>query len=289
MSLYQAKSNNPEDFYKLDEYKSGINWLEVHDKYESGLIDLLNFCINDDERQLIQLLLSRVEHFTMDQITDELESSLKNLLSQYPANNTYIIATSNKNESDGGAAWMYFMKPVLAQLPSWTESNLKVALHENYDEIINGNIKNIIIFDDFIGTGKTMINKVREFRDRLKQAGVSEINIIVYALAGMSFGIEKIESELSVVIHCNKKIKKGISDNDTCEVSKSQLALMKTMEGRLQKRARKKSIEHFSLGYKKSEALYNVYNSNCPNNVFPIFWWPTLKYGVYRSTLFNRL
>ncbi|WP_458305918.1 hypothetical protein [Aeromonas veronii] len=30
-------------------------------------------------------------------------------------------------------------------------------------------------------------------------------------------------------------------------------------------------------------------NDNCPNNVFPIFWWPKLANGEQYETLFHRV
>ncbi|WP_458773197.1 phosphoribosyltransferase-like protein [Aeromonas caviae] len=45
----------------------------------------------------------------------------------------------------------------------------------------------------------------------------------------------------------------------------------------------------YSLGYDRSETLYCAINDNCPNNVFPIFWWPKLANGEQYETLFHRV
>ena len=42
------------------------------------------------------------------------------------------------------------------------------------------------------------------------------------------------------------------------------------------------------LGWGKAEALYSRHRGNCPNNVFPIFWWPASKGNILRKPIFPR-
>ena len=48
--------------------------------------------------------------------------------------------------------------------------------------------------------------------------------------------------------------------------------------------------KRYKFGYEKSESLFVLENSNIPNNVFPVFWWPfNLEGERKRITIFKRL
>ncbi|EOX3951375.1 hypothetical protein B7489_23210 [Vibrio alginolyticus] len=289
MSILTPKSTSRENFYKVTELKDGIAWLENQYKYEPGLITLLNEAENEDDIKLIRSLLERVEHFTSENILDNLETSLYTILKDLEPTKTFIIATSNGRDSDGGAAWLYDMKYILAGMDGWSENNLKASLHENYDEITKYNIENIVIFDDFIGTGKTIKDKTNDFKIKLKEIKKDNLNISILALAGMDFGVTDAISSLGIEITCPILLKKGISDYTDDESAKSHKSLMLKLESKLKKKNSGMKLSNFSLGYAKSEALFNIYRKNCPNNVFPIFWWSRSNGGNFRVSLFRRL
>ncbi|MEZ9175051.1 phosphoribosyltransferase-like protein [Vibrio kanaloae] len=289
MSILTPKSKSRENFYKITDLQNGIKWLEGQSHYEKGLITLFNEADNDNDIELIRLLLERVEHFTADNMLDSLEVSLNEILKKLEPKKTFIISTSNGTDSDGGAAWLYDMKYILAGIGGWSENNLKASLHDNYQKIVKYNIENVIIFDDFIGTGKTIVNKTNEFIERLNDYNISNLNISILSLAGMDFGVTNAKSQLGIEIVCPKLIKKGISDYTDAEIAREQKKIMLSLEAKLNKKNGGMRLTNFSLGYKKSEALYSVYRKNCPNNVFPIFWWPRSNDGEFRVPLFRRL
>lgn len=136
-----------------------------------------------------------------------------------------------------------------------------------------------------------MTNKVNSFKKELSNLNIEPPEIHVFSLAGMDFGIKQTEKELGLKVICPTRIKKGISEVFTCKNEiKEKIELMKNMESSLQIKYKHNAFTgDYSLGYEGSEALFQVQFTNCPNNVFPIFWMGPRKKGKFRSTLFYRL
>lgn len=293
MPLHQPKLDNPEDLYVIRKYREEIVWLQ-EPCYEPGLMNLLNEFKGEDQRELLSELLKEMKHQTIAEKIQDISFLVDTLESlKLTASDTLIVATAKKSESDGSNAWLYFFKFYLAQHREWNERTLKPTIESSIETITNSpkKYKNIIIFDDFIGTGKTMTEKVREFEDKLKEKNLKLPNIHIFSLAGMKFGVSHAEKELNLNITCSTQIEKGISDKYTCpnEVD-NRKALMVSMESILKSKYSHNAFTgKYSLGYEGSEALFQVQFTNCPNNVFPIFWMQPRTKGMFRNTLFYRL
>lgn len=291
MSLSQPKADTSEDFYSISTYKDQIEWLK-ESCYDNGLTTLLNEFKNSDERELLFELLGKLRH---DKISDRIEDIsilVKTIesLKLHPQK-TLIIATAKDSESDGSKAWQYFFKFYLAQHRKWHENSLKPSLTSSYEALRNKKYNDVIIFDDFIGTGDTMIKKVLAFQDELHTQNITQPTIHVFALAGMEFGINNVNNSLNLTVVCPVSLKKGISEQ-SCNSSDDILRkknLMVAMETSLSELYEKTPFLGSSLGYKESEALYQVQFTNCSNNVFPIFWMGPKGKGNHRNTLFYRL
>lgn len=293
MPLHQPKLDNPEDFYVIKKYREEIDWLKTP-CYEPGLMNLLNEFKDEVQRELLSELLKEMKHQTIAEKIQDISFLVGRLESlKLTASDTLIVATAKKSESDGSNAWLYFFKFYLAQHREWNESSLQPTIESSIETLTKNpkKYKNIIIFDDFIGTGKTMIKKVREFENKLKEKSLKLPNIHIFSLAGMKFGVSNAEKELDLNITCPTQIKKGISDKYTCPSEvKNKKALMVSMESMLKSKYSHSAFTgKCSLGYEGSEALFQVQFTNCPNNVFPIFWMQPRTKGMFRNTLFYRL
>ncbi|WP_061009211.1 hypothetical protein [Vibrio sp. CUB2] len=291
MTLYQPKAQNSDDFYLIDKYKEEVEWLQS-ECYDAGLTTLLNEFEDESERALILTLLKRVEHYQIsDRINDiaRLVTKIEEL--KLDPKKTLIIATARESESDGSKAWQYFFKFYLAQHRTWSEQSLVASLESSYQKLTNKVYENVVIFDDFIGSGGTMVKKVNEFSKNLVQRKVSLPKIHIFALAGMEFGVRYIEQKLNNEVVCPVLVKKGISEQQISPEQKAEeKALMLQMEKTLEEiYSWEKFTGTCSLGFNKSEALYQVQHTNCANNVFPIFWLAPKGKDKFRNTLFYRL
>ncbi|WP_217520585.1 phosphoribosyltransferase [Vibrio metschnikovii] len=291
MTLYQPKAKSADDFNIIGRYKEEIEWLR-DECYDSGLTTLLTEFPNEPERNLILTLLSRVQHFNISDRVNDIATLVKRIEElQLDPQKTLIVATAKESESDGSKAWQYFFKFYLAQHRTWNENALVSSLESSYQKLVERVYENVIIFDDFIGSGETMVRKVNEFSSSLEQRKLKVPNIHIFALAGMEFGVRYIEGELNKEVVCPVLVKKGISEQEINEQQKDdEIQLMLKMEKSLEQRYKWKAFTgKCSLGFNKSEALYQVQYTNCANNVFPIFWLAPKGKNRFRNTLFYRL
>jgi hypothetical protein len=289
MTIITPKVATESDFYEINALKTEFPWLNNR-RYEMGLLGLLDEYRTTEDRQALKVLFGRFTHHVYDDRLHAVDYLVEVIQAKkFEPINTLFVATSDGNESDGSTSGLYAFKPELAQLgQGWKEENLIPSLELSFDKSESCHVKNVVIFDDFIGSGKTIVKKVNSFTQEMKLRNILNIKVYVFAYVGMKFGIEHAEGELGIEIHCPIKLLKGISEyksDNQQELTDTILA----MESKLAKKWNKLKMQEFSLGYKKSEALYQLFRSNCSNNVFPIFWWPKKSSGEHRVTLFNRL
>jgi hypothetical protein len=286
----KTKKVNKADYYEIQHLSDEHEWLDDED-YQKGLLDLWVLIDNSKQKKLIVDLIGRCIHLDEKQRVKKMRELLSNLKSlSLSHKNTIIVATANGEDSDGSAGFQYLFKPQLQKLDEvWKNENLKPNMNSSLIDFNKNKIKNIVLFDDFIGTGVTIIENVKNYKEMLKTKGINGVNLFVFSFAGMSFGIKRAELELELSVICPIVIEKGISfyenDIDTEEMKKEMIKLENKLSHKYQGVVR----SSYSLGHGKSEALYNTYSFNCPDNVFPIFWWPTLKDNGRRNTIFNRL
>lgn len=276
-----------EDFYSLDKMSEEIPWLNDRE-YQSGVLALWEELKDEKSKKLIIELLKRLEHLN-DKCMNENAYQIVDKIREWDINpnNVVLVATSDGDEVDGSVAGLQFLKNKLATLNGWSEkllfSNFNAALQS-----IQSGVTEVLIFDDFIGSGKTMVDKLNLFKNELVNKGIVGVNFRILGFAAMEHGIQHINENLDSSIFCPVKLKKGISDYES-KHAEDYKCLMEGLEISLQKNYKGLKLKDFSLGYKKSETLYQVYGNNCSNNVFPLFWWPNKKGGKPRNTLFRRL
>ena len=283
----KTEITSEDDFYSLDNLAKELPWLDDRE-YQSGILALWDELKDDESKKLVIDLLKRLKHLNdkcMNNNAYKIVDKIKEW--EIKADNVVLVATSDGDEIDGSVAGLQFLKNKLATLEGWSEkllfSNFEAALND-----IKGGISEVLIFDDFIGSGKTMVNKLEMFKSKLTESDIEGVNFRILGFAAMEHGIQHINDNLDLSIFCPVTLKKGISDYEDEEADEYK-SLMVDLESNLQKKYEGLKIQDFSLGYKESETLYQVYGNNCSNNVFPLFWWPKKKGGKPRNTLFRRL
>lgn len=184
---------------------------------------------------------------------------------------TWIVAVANSEEVDGSTAGLQKLKNKVMPYEDW-HSRFIPNIPTAVNKIENGD--NVVLFDDFIGSGKKFVRKVAWLKRLLEQNGVNQVSVYCSCFVGMKLGVEYVEKQLNTHVFNFISLSRGIADNYSGQDLMAALETMKAIEGELLPSYRNKKIDDYSFGYEKSEALYCAINDNCPNNVFPIFWWP---------------
>ena len=154
----------------------------------------------------------------------------------------------------------------------------KEIINDNYfkdnpNKIIE--IDNLILIDDYIGTGNTLLKAIDNIKDKIKY---KKLTIICYICQEET--IEKIKSK-GIILFFKEVSKKysNILDKDTCEYAES-----------ICNRCRQKDDdkEKMCFGYKNTGAMIAI-NQISPNNDISLMWDNTIKLNKKRwFPLFNR-
>lgn len=204
--------------------------------------------------------------------------------------NTLIFASADLGEVDGSISGLNFLKNKLNIDLGWSERNIHPTLDDGFNFLKNDQKidTNIVIFDDFIGSGKTMVKKINKLKKLISDSDLSVKSINVISYIAMNSGVDHVDQNTDVIVYCPLILKKGITDYENNSVALEKIKIAKDMESKLQAKCLNLKLKDFTLGFGESESLYQVYGHNCSNNIFPVFWWPRVTGGKARNTLFKR-
>lgn len=280
---------NSEDFYRTKKLCGEVKWLQDRE-YQKGLLDLWGLCKSEEYKLLVENLLKRLTHLDSYSM-NELAYKLIDQIDQWEFNSedTMILATSNGEEIDGSIYGLQILKNKLDSNKGWSERNLVPNFNASLNYLKGKDNKNIIIFDDFVGSGKTIVKKYKEFDDLVKSYNIKVRSIRIMSYVSMQSGLLYVNKEVGEKFFSPLVLKKGITDYEVSPKKEVDISNMISLEKNLQKKLLGLHLKDFELGFGRSETLYQIYGNNCSNNVFPIFWWPKLHGGKVRNTLFKRL
>lgn len=250
------------------------------------LTELWNICISRDQQLLIKDLINNFFIFDYEHeenSCNKFNTQIHNWGLQ--PSKTWIVAVANKSEVDGSTAALQKLKNKVLPYEDW-HSRFLPNIPEAAEKIKNN--ANVVLFDDFLGTGNKMVRKVEWIKKLLNDKGIKNINFFCACFSGMEFGIQHIQKTLGIPIFTANSLKRGISERYTGNQLERAVELMKQIEEQLNPNYKNKKLSEYTFGYKKSEALYYAINDNCPNNVFPIFWWPIKKNKIPFKTMLRR-
>lgn len=285
--LPRLKQNlQKEDFLELTKLHRKHNWL-----YNSteGLYNIWEFCENNIQKNLIKLLLDNFTYSTSQNLLDNGDIIAKHIedIWKLIPENTFLLASSDGKDPDGSQAFIQSLKNKFSY--QWKSRNFFNNILDGAHQIVN-NKSNIILVDDFIGTGETIESKYNYLVKTLTKRGIKDFSIKIISYAAMEAAKERISLLPNVDFFSSIWLKKGISDlvgiNETEKNIFNQS--MTELELKLYKKYNNLTLSRFNFGYKRSEALYCLEAYNIPNNVFPIFWWPKLIDKSIHKTMFNR-
>lgn len=255
-----------------------------------GLLKIFNICDSRHQQELLSDLILRFEVLNGEQENNAYLNINTFLNTQkLSPDNTLIVGCGDVGRGvDGSYVGLQRMKNKLTPRGKW-----ECRISKNMQElmaVLSNNIT-VIIYDDFIGSGNKILKKYQWLKDLVQarnDINFDSLEVIFASLAGMNFGIEKVKKETNCEVISYLFLKKGITDHYPYDEVNQKLLLMKKLESKLESHFDNRSLTDYSLGYSQSETLYFAENDNCPNNVFPIFWWQKLISEDVHETLLYR-
>jgi hypothetical protein len=260
-------------------------WLE--DRY-IGLNKLIfDDCSSQDQKELILDLLNRFEYVSRDKFIKALSEMAEDIVNDPDLNDetTQIVAMAADSTADSSQYVLYGLKPILRKY-GWIKYKHVNRFGQAYNTYKNSKQhKNIVLVDEFVGSGKTVLNRIKEINSVFIKAKVSDYSVKIKTLVSTEIGAKAITA-CGLVFTSQIILQKGISDYYTNFEVKDKIELMLSLEFLLKKKYLGRSLP--SLGFGSTESLYCRQDGNTPNNVFPIFWWPVYRNGDIRPTVLTR-
>lgn len=274
--------------HKKDEYHK-LTSLYVKQKWlipkKDELKELIEFCGDNDSKDLILSLLERFSYLENDTLGMLLNEIADYIIKEsgFTEQTTQILSITWDDDADSGQKILDYIKhPIFKK--GWRSIKTVNRFGRGIKNYNEGKTE-IILIDEFIGSGKTLRGRI----DYLKKNIKGSPSIKCCFVAGISESISKLESE-GIEIFCPLHLDKGISDYyKGKELTKAE-DLMLDLELKLAPWINLKELYDYSFGYGGAEALYTLEgcNGNTPNSVFPILWWLHDKGKNQRNTILTR-
>ncbi|MDP5142619.1 hypothetical protein ORJ00_07700 [Rheinheimera baltica] len=276
---------NKEQFATLLKLSKTAPWIVDKDEALTSL--LFDDCNNENSRDLVIDLLTRFNYWSREQYANELRNLAESVArdTRLTPQTTQIVGMAADESSDSSHLILYGLKMAFRN-QGWTgygEVNQFAKSYQKYKQ--NNDYKDIVLVDEFIGSGQTVISRVKEIRRIFDYAKVDGYRIIVKVLVSSSVGLEAIRKQ-GIEVDANLVINKGISDYYPPNEVQSKIEIMRELESILAPQIGPVPLP--SLGYGSCESLYMRQEGNTPNCVFPFFWWPQYQDGARRNLIMER-
>lgn len=264
--------------------------IKVHpwlvNKSNAVLSLICNDCSCSQHQDLLVDLIERVCYLSYSKYVECLKELVLEIVTDPNLKDyeTQIVAMCADSSSDSSQYILQDSKVFFEEYGWYDHVLTNHCFHALREYKKNTKLKNIIIIDEYIGSGDTASKRVARVQSDFSSIGV-EVNVNVKVVAASSCGLNYLDSKgvnASAVI----VLKKGIDDYYNRDIVNSKLAMMLQIEDILLEEYKK--IEMPTLGFENTQSLYYRENGNTPNNVFPIFWWPFYHDGKRRDTIFTR-
>lgn len=260
-------------------------WLSIKNKV--SLLENLLFedCNTDAERDLVIDLINRFTYVDSEKYSQLISEIALGIITDpdLDDSSTIIAAMSIGHGADSGQATLYALKNVL-QENKWEQYGAINDAHQVY-RCMNKNdrYQNIVLVDEFVGSGVTVLGRVKAISQQFLNNKKAVPLIKVRVLVSTNQGICNVR-ESGVDIESLILLDKGISDY--YDDKEDKIAMMKKLESILSEEYNGRHMP--TLGSGEAEALYYRHEANLPNSVFPIFWWNEYRNGNQREVLLHR-
>lgn len=255
-------------------------WLETR---AAAVEELHEICSNERDLELVVDLLEQFTFLSGNDFESRCAKIAQKITQDWKlsASDTVLVGKhfeSGRGDSSGVINAM--MQPALARTgENWSRRNFEISAKK---ALQNFEFKNIVLVDDFSGSGESAAKFLKWAEDLIAQEKLGKKNIYLAFFCAMEKTKERIPIDNRIFVV--QWLKRGISDYYTAQEVPSRLTDMVRLESFLDQ------LPHqFSLGFEKSESLYSAQNMNIPNNNFPIFWWDRRAGGTVRNPMFYRV
>lgn len=270
--------NDQEKLLKLFNLTLNVKWLH-NERYAIGTTSLFSEISTEESFKAVEHVLKNLRYCTsMDvdlggqQLAQHIEK-VWNLSHE----DTIIVGLAEPKKTCGSAP---IVRAIEIKLPRLWSGSINTEFAAAF-RLRNGK-KNLIIVDDFIGTGDKISKRIARLKSNPKTL---DYNIYVLSFASMREGLLALSKNTKLNgIKSYIELGKCISDSSMVYDANAMLGEMRNLERNLFDSA----SSDFSLGYMASEAAFYLEAANIPNNNFPILWWEKYRDGTERKTLFAR-
>lgn len=247
---------------------------------------LFSECQCDASRQLISEIIHKFLYVNRENNYLLIESLASEIIDQYSdrESSTLITAMGTGSATDSSQLVAYTLKPIMEK-KKWRRHAIINDYGDVYKQYKRTRHNQIILIDEFVGSGQTVLGRVKAIRIQLKDAGVHDYSIAVKVLVSTEFGLEVVTSA-GIEMTAQRLIKKGIDDYYSLEDAAQFRDLMRVIEANLSTEYEGRKMP--SLGFNQAQATYYREDGNTPNSVFPVFWWAFDRNGGDRNVLMIR-
>lgn len=232
----------------------------------------------------VDKLIGRVTFLTSDDFDNLIYEMAEYIDQTFALESTVICAATANHEKDSGQKVLYDLCSALGLF-----GHTKLRTVNRYDHVFRKSgvdITDVVLIDEFIGTGRSLLGRVTTMRNQFNSGKKSVPKFHGLAVAGMSEGLRGIAHGFETLGVCTSLLK-GIQGMALRNHMTGEYALMALLEDHLCSTIDGKELPR--LGDGACEALYSRSLGNCPNSVFPIFWWSRDSSGRIRNPLFPRV
>lgn len=248
-------------------------WLGAKDR---EFTELLEACPSDLHRQMLIDLLGRTTYVSASEYVELINAMREHVETVWclDPKTTLFVSSNNKDHIDSSKEVLNQLKSGLWTDPAWKKQQFYVSFRPAIQAAKDGDT--LVVADDFVGSGESMLKALKWFADAAADAGIS-VDLRVLTAAGCEEGISNIQAA-GYAVQCMTPIKKGLSDYLTGQALVDALSRMNELEDILETEIDKRvKFSDFRLGWRQQQAVYVRHGGNTPNNVFPVFWWRKLK------------
>jgi len=237
----------------------------------------------DTGKEFVKNLLERYTYLSRDDYDNGIFDISERLHSNFDMAKTLLCATAADHQKDSAQMVLYDLTTAMG-----LHGHTKIHSANRYDRAqqFAGQIEDIVLVDEFVGTGRSIIGRVNTIEGHFKQKKIQMPRIHAYVVAAMDFGLEAIQPHVKS-IYAHISLKPGLRGFLDGKILEEAYATLDAIEGGLAPTVSGQSLPRHGDG--ACEALYARKMGNCPNSVLPMFWWPHDHKGMERVRPFTRV
>ncbi|HLK27235.1 MAG TPA: phosphoribosyltransferase [Puia sp.] len=272
-----------DDYHRLTNLYVKQDWLLSK---RDELTELINFCGDKESKDLIFSMLERFQYLkpdTYNYLLNEVSDYIVNY-SGFVQENALLLSITADKETDSSQKILYEIRQYINKR-GWNSLET-VNFFTDGLRVIRKGKRQVLLIDEFVGSGKTLRNRVNYLRKNIE----GDFSIKCCFIAGIKNEVEKLRHE-GIDIFCAMELIKGVSGYFVGQELVKAENIMLDLELKLAQKINDKELFTYSFGYGSAEALYSLEgcNGNTPNSVFPIFWWAFDRNDKVRRTLLTRI